>query len=180
MIFRKNEVSGKKLARILSIFAAQILAWGTISGLLVIALPQIYDSIVSLVAKMPTYIDQIVSWADKFIKDNPALESSVVNIVENFADYFTDWVQKDIIPQTDELISNITGGVLSFLTDILNILIGIIISIYILFNKETFRAQSKKILYAVFKPRTANGISEEIYTIQKAFGNFFFFCQSSP
>mgnify|MGYP007104310879 CR=1 FL=1 len=66
----------------------------------------------------------------------------------------------------------LTVGVLNFMREIMNILIGLIVSVYVLFSKEKFSKQSKKITYAIFKPSNANMILHLTIKSNEIFGGF--------
>lgn len=170
--FPKNALKGQKFARILSIFVTQLLTWMVVGGLLILVLPQLYASIESLINNASYYANEIVSWGGRFIEDNKQLETIAYNLVGNVSEYLTGLVKAEVMPRIESIVANITGGVISVVKWILTVLIGIVISIYIMYNKETFNAQSKKALYATFRPRIANIIMRETRFIHKAFGNF--------
>ena len=69
-------------------------------------------------------------------------------------------------------MSNLTVGIINFVSEILNFLIGLIVSVYILFSKETFSAQSKKIVYAVLRTDHANMILHLTKKSNEIFGGF--------
>ena len=69
-------------------------------------------------------------------------------------------------------MSGLTVGVLNFMREIMNILIGLIVSVYVLFSKEKFSKQSKKITYAIFKPSNANMILHLTIKSNEIFGGF--------
>ena len=92
-------------------------------------------------------------WIEELLKNDPQLEETAVNLLGSITTYLTDWVKTSVMPQINEILTNITGGILNFLLGILNFVIGIVISIYFMYHKETFRAQGKKVLYSLFKPK---------------------------
>jgi predicted PurR-regulated permease PerM len=55
---------------------------------------------------------------------------------------------------------------------LLNIVIGLIVSIYLMASKEKFSGQAKKIIYALFKPVRANVIVETARKSNEIFGGF--------
>lgn len=55
---------------------------------------------------------------------------------------------------------------------LLNLVVGIIVSIYVLASQETFAGQAKKIIYAMFKPVRANVIVETVRKSNEIFGGF--------
>ena len=69
-----------------------------------------------------------------------------------------------------ETLGNSIFGTLKFLY---NLIIGYIIAIYILVDKEKFKAQSKKLLYTLFDYDRINIILENTRYTDKVFGGFF-------
>ena len=66
----------------------------------------------------------------------------------------------------------LTTGVIDFVGEIFNALIGIIVSIYILYSKEMFGKQGKKITYAVLNARHANIVLHVMQKANEIFGGF--------
>ena len=83
-----------------------------------------------------------------------------------------NWLRQDLLGQVNEWMSNLTVGIISFFSEIFNALIGIIVSIYILFSKDLFVRQSKKIVYAVMKPNHANMLLHLTVKSNEIFGGF--------
>lgn len=63
-------------------------------------------------------------------------------------------------------------GVVTTVSVVVDILIGIIIALYILNGKETFCAQAKKMTYSLFSIERANSIIERVAHIHRVFGGF--------
>ncbi len=53
-------------------------------------------------------------------------------------------MRTDLLGRINDFMSGLTVGVLNFMREIMNILIGLIVSVYVLFSKEKFSKQSKK------------------------------------
>ena len=169
--FRDKPVKAKKAARIFSILFVQLLALGIIAALLVIMLPQIYNSIMNLLTKSSQYIDIVVDWVERFM-EGETIEPILIEWINKAADYLVSWLETDLLPQMDTLIASVTGGVMSVVTVIFNFFVGVVISIYILYNKETFSAQAKKVLFALVKPKAGNAAIREMKFINDAFGDY--------
>ena len=170
-IFPARPVVARKAARIFSILVTLLLALGIIAGLLVIILPQIYRSVVDLVTESQRYVDIAVNWL-RNILDGDLLEPVAVQWLNTISGQLVSWLDTNVLPQISALISNITGGVISFVMVVVNLLIGVVISVYVMYNKETFCAQAKKVTFSVFKVKTADRIIEEMGFINDAFGNY--------
>ena len=170
--FPKNARRAQIAARVIGICITVLLILSFLSSILALILPKIYFSIQNLVIRMPEYVNIAAGWITTFLTDNPELESALVNIVGNLSDYFTNWIQTSVLPQANAIITSITNGVFSVIRELLYIVIGFIVSIYLLYHKETLAAQSKKTLYGLFKPHNANRVIRGFRFVDKTCGGF--------
>ena len=88
------------------------------------------------------------------------------------ADFLQNWMRTDLLTRVNDLMSGLTAGVINVLTEFMNIIIGLIVSAYVLFSKEKFSRQCKKLTYAVFKPSSANMILHLTIKSNEIFGGF--------
>lgn len=171
-IVKNNEKRAKKVSRMLSIIVVLLLAMLLITGLLMFILPQIFLSIVRLVNKSGEYISAAVEIVREIFHNDEVFTPVITRWLETFSGNFFNWIEVEVLPKVSVLITGITGGVVSAVKVMFAILVGIVISVYVLYNKETFCAQSKKILYGAMKPATANKTLDELNFINKAFGDY--------
>ena len=73
----------------------------------------------------------------------------------------------------ENIIVMVRDGIFTTLKFIYNLVIGYIISIYILFDKEKFKAQAKKILYSFLSKEHANLVIENTRYTDRVFADFF-------
>lgn len=116
-------------------------------------LPQLVDSIVGLVNSIPEYLNELTRVTND-IFDNLNLQPEYINLI---TDKFGESVTY-IITMISNLIPIIGNFVVGATSSILNIIIGIIISIYILIDKEKFMALGKKVVYALCSKEKAKFI----------------------
>lgn len=83
-----------------------------------------------------------------------------------------DWVQNDLLKHTNDLMTSLTEGVIGVVNGLIDILIGFIVAIYLLFGKEKFMGQCRKIVYAFNPPRRANIILHIASKTNKTFNGF--------
>lgn len=107
-------------------------------------LPQLVDSIIGLVNNIPEYLNELTKVTND-IFDNLNLQPEYINLI---TDKFGEAVTY-IITIISNLVPVIGNFVVGATSSILNIIIGIIVSIYILIDKEKFMALGKKIIYAL-------------------------------
>ncbi len=167
-----SKEKAKKISRALGIFLALILTVAALVMLLNMVIPELYRSVRDMVFTLP---GQIGDWADKLDKmqtDETTTGMFIKNVLNEGADMLQNWLKTDLLRQTNILMSNLTVGVLNLLREIMNILIGVIVSVYVLFSRELFLAQSKKCIYALFSPRHANIFIHLTRKSNEIFGGF--------
>ncbi len=70
------------------------------------------------------------------------------------------WLENYIDVSTKDVISVAVTGALGVGRLLVNCIIGIIVSVYVLCSKETFKGQAKKLIYGIFRADQANVILE--------------------
>lgn len=96
------------------------------------------------------------------------IERNFLQLYEQFSTQVVDWVQNSALPQLVALMT----GVVTTVSVLFDLLIGIIIALYILNSKDTFCAQAKKTLYSLFSIQRANRIIKRVAYIHRVFGGF--------
>ena len=88
---------------------------------------------------------------------HPDLIKEIDNQFKNIEADVTEFIN-NIVPKIGDVMVKITDSALSFLMAIKDFLIGIIVAVYFLFDKEHFQAQIKKIINAVMPEKLASGL----------------------
>lgn len=168
----KNEKKVKKTARATAIAGALLFLVLIVVLLLAAIIPSISQSIQSMVTKLPEEINNLSNWVDDVTNGNTEVSDMVEEAVKKGTDAIENFWQTDVLTKVQTYLSSITSGVIYGVKLMLNILIGLIISVYVMAGKETFAGQAKKMIYAVFKPVRANIIVETVRKSNEIFGGF--------
>ena len=171
-LYRKSKKSGKGFARALSVLFCEIVLILILVALVYLILPQVLGSIQTLIQNSGTYLDNLSVWADGLFKDYPLLDQYIGKMLENFNTNLGNWVQTTLLPQLGNLVTSVTSGVYGVARSIYNLIIGIIVSIYLLNDKEGFVAAVKRLGYAVFSVETAERIRVGLNFVDKTFMSF--------
>ena len=148
--FKKLKRSAKRgIGLLLTYITASIITYLFIQ----FVLPQLVDSIIGLVNNIPEYLNELTKVTND-IFDNLNLQPEYINLI---TDKFGEAVTY-IITIISNLVPVIGNFVVGATSSILNIIIGIIVSIYILIDKEKFMALGKKIVYALCSEEKAKFI----------------------
>ena len=159
---------GTRIAKGISSLLRLIIGLAVVAGLLWRVLPQLVVSIFSIVESADTYMNDVSNWVTGLLKDNPVIARNFMQVYEQFSEQLVNWVQNIALPH---LVTMMTG-VVTTVSVVVDMLIGIIIALYILNGKETFCAQAKKMTYSLFSIERANSIIERVAYIHRVFGGF--------
>ncbi len=168
----KNAQKAGKTARAVAIFGSLLFFVGIIVLLIAAVVPSMAASIQKMAVTLPEEINNLVAWVEDFTKGDSDLAELVGEIFEKLTAGVQTFFEKDLLPKIQQYIYSITSGVVYGVKFVLNIFVGVIVSVYVLASKETFAGQAKKIIYALFKPVRANVIVETVRKSNEIFGGF--------
>lgn len=173
-LFKRNE-KYRQLCRNLSIFFVFLMTFGILIFIGNVFIPQLVESLTVLTEKIPEYIKQFETFWKNVVQNQKFLHQlksfGFTNISQYKVDFWENLNQKTIkffqflIPSVISISGSFTGK-------IVNILMGIIVSIYLLSGKEVFEAQSKKVLYGIFPNKVVNNILQIIALTNETFQNY--------
>ena len=159
---QKAPLSGHPLwLRALSI----LLTWAAVLLMLYLLMsvlvPQLVDSIKSLVANAEGYYNTVYGWGNALMEDNPRLAQWLQQQLDNYRESAGSFID-GIMPKLENIISSVTGGIWSGVWGAVNfamdLLIGIIISIYLLGTKEKGHANACKAVYGLLRQDRADAL----------------------
>lgn len=172
-LYRKNKKNdGSRFARGMSVIVSEIVMLAVIAALVYLIIPQIYQSLETIVSTSPQYIENAAVWITRLLEDFPEIEQYATQALGNVNESLIGWIRSAVLPELGSLVSNVTAGVYYVLTGIYNLVIGIIVSVYILGNLEGFKANSLRTLYAVFSVESAKRLLEGLEFTDKTFMGF--------
>ncbi len=162
----------QKLIRAISLILTIVVVLAIFYAFFDMVIPRVKDSIINIVSQFDTYISNFEKWLDKFFSSNPKLAEGFDDFMDKYADEISTFLQVNVLGKVEVLVKNVSLNLIGVVKVLWNLIIGFIISIYVLASKETFAGQSKKIVYAVFQKKSANNIIEAGRFINKTFMGF--------
>ncbi len=154
-LFQKYLAKGKHLK--LTKFIAMILSYILVIGFLMITitfvLPQIGESITELTNNIPEVYRQ--------------LEGFIYSIQDTYPDIDTKWITEklnEFVPNMVKYGTNLVGNIIpmvfslsvSIVRTLINLLLALIISVYMINGKPMFREQAKRLVYAIFNEQNGD------------------------
>ena len=161
-----------KLSRAIAIVFAFIFAVLIVYAFFSMLLPQLYESVMSIVESAPEYYQSLEKWVVNILEDNPDIRTYVEKALDTLQTYVEDWVKTSFLSDVQKVLSTLTTSVMAVVKSITNFIIGLVASIYILWSKDTFQAQAKKMVVAACKPDAANHLMDLGSNINRIFSGF--------
>lgn len=168
------------LARGLALFLSVLLVLALVFGLIAMIIPQVFASVANLGTSLPSYLEQTGAWLDEAL-DHLGLDISVQDYFNDMGSQFSTWLTETLLPDlqslaeqlgADSLVDGLFSGVVTVVNAVTNFALGLIVSVYLLADKERMLALAKKLLYALAGPERGNRVLEELRKTNRIFGGF--------
>ena len=168
ILVRKRNLSKKKKAtRIISLIFTYIIVLVLVYLFMYFILPELIASLVGLANDIPGYITNISRIVTDFMNQLNLTNEINVFILEKWNEVVN--TMEDFVT---ELIPLLGGTVRTIFSSIWNVVIGLIISIYLLIDKERYLALSRKVTISLFPERIAKKTLELTKRADNIFGRF--------
>ena len=168
----KKEETRRRLARTVGVGGSMLTVVAAIVLFFVMILPQVWHSVLSMIASLSMYTDNIIRLTKDLFAEYPHLEGTLISFWETAESYVTNFFQQTILPNIDTWVSSVGSGVSQTLTFLYNFVIGMVVAIYMLSSRKQFAAQGIKLLYAVLPARQAGFLLDRVRFADRIFGKF--------
>lgn len=168
----KREHKARRTARAISVAGALAFALAIFAVLLNMVIPELYTSVERMVIQLPRQVEGFITWLEGYISTDSQLSLYLEQGLNRVIEMFEDWAKTDFLPQTRNLLTSLTSGVISVVRVLFNVIIGLMVSVYVLMSKETFTGQAKKLVYAFLPARKGNVLVEVVRKSNHIFGGF--------
>lgn len=156
----------KNLKRGLAITTAYVLLFSFLIWLISYLIPEIQKSILDVSEYFKTFD---INSFDKMLKENIPLNDKTIYEISSYIEEFSE----KVLAQFPIYIKKILSSTINIASVLLNVILGIVISVYILFDKEAISKRTKKIIFAILSEKPATGLiqfcKEANYTFEKFF-----------
>lgn len=159
-----------KMKRLPSMLICYIVFFGIIGLFFTIVTPVILRNLFEIVEQLPYYVESVQSWFN-----NSLLRMSLVERL-NLQDYIQEnisGISTMLLEFLNITINGLLTKVIGITSGLLKFIVGIIISTYMLNDKEKFAIAGKKFIMAIYGQKKSNKILEFLALCNEAFSNFF-------
>lgn len=163
----------QKLRKPLAIVGAYVLSFGIFGGVIAIVIPEVVRSVNTLMNNSDTYMSNFqaaLTWLGQF--DLPQLTDLDVNKLLGSLQRELQGLMEQTLNALSVLFPQIFNVTTNIVQGVVNTVIGLIVSVYLLSSKETLCRQVKRLTYAFLPRHAADQCVEVCQLISQCFSNF--------
>ena len=163
------------LRRGLAILATLVAVALVLAGVFYLLLPQLLETLESLVASMPGFLDKVQKLANDYLSEHPELMQWLTENTDFAAINWSDLIQKAVSVVTNSVSAIVDGAisaVVSVGTGIFNAILSFVFALYCLGRKEILARQGRRILYAFLPEKAGDEIVRVLRMTNSTFSNF--------
>ncbi len=169
----KENTPEKRRAAIRSIIIAAVflVVLGLITVFFVSIIPKIVAAVSDFAENLPGYLANFQNWVNStFAFLNPDVTEELNTVLSQIADNVTSWATTKLdVEKVGGVVGTAVTGSAKF---ILNVVFGIVISIYFLHGKDRILRQVTRLTYAIFSEERAENVLECGRKVNRIFYDF--------
>ncbi len=172
LLKRGLKTAKPSLLRGLSILLTWLFVLALLYLMFSILIPELVDSVKLLASNFESYYRTVYDWVTALMENEPVFSEQVLAALNSYYANLVKWITDTVIPQAQVAIVAVTGGIWSVVVFLKNLLIGMMVSVYLLARKESFAAQTKKLLYAALPEQPYRRTLRAAAEVDRIFSGF--------
>lgn len=165
----------KKMSKALAITGSMLTMCIIVYLLLIIIIPQVVNSVTSLINTLPDKLNYAASWLEETLKEDTVVANYITENYIMLKDKAIEWMSNELIPNMQNIQNILAGVSIQIWNSVMflkNLLIGLIIAVYLLASRKKFAVQGKMVLYSIVKTKWADKILTELKYADNTFVGF--------
>lgn len=143
--------------------------------LIIMIVPQLYSSILSLWVSLPQKISRFLGWLEVTFGDEEHMAQLLDLFDTSAAALYKEmetWVTNTLAPYITSIVSGVGSSVYKVLMFLYDLFIGLIVACYLLGSRKKFARQGVLVVRSLLKPKWADIFLKEMAFVDKMFGGF--------
>lgn len=164
---KKLPIQNQKTKKLVSAILSVLLVLLVVAVLIMVVLPQVIDNVRTLIDNLPEIFRQVEEWLDYFLKE-VKISPDIMTKIEEFQQSFG----QTVLSKLSTWVPSIALGVSHFTTGVINLFMGFVMAIYMLFSKDKLMRQVKRVGRAFLKDNQFKHATEVVRLTSSTFENF--------
>ena len=157
--------------RVLSVALTFVIVLLIVSLAFLLLIPQLISTVNSLIPALSDFFGNAQKKINAFLSDNPQMMEWLKAITDSWGS-LTEKLLSFVSNSMSTLFSSGLSAISGVFSGMFDGMIGIVFSVYCLFQKETLARQGRKLLYAFLKEKHADIIVKILRLTNSTFSNF--------
>ena len=160
-----------KLVRGIAVAISVSITVFAIIAVIILVIPQVGVTVEKIIPSFKNMVGGFNDWV-KGLSEREVWQERIYPFIKEVTDYTSKWILSNFGIGT-ELFDAVTKGIVSAVSIIINMFVGLILSVYLLLNKEKLFAQIEKLCMAIFKKKWGGQVMDVIDEGARIFSGFF-------
>ena len=160
-----------KLKRPVCLTLTMVLFVGIIFAIFFILIPRLEEAATTMVANIPTYVSQIQSWWEN-LSGFAAEHGVTLPELSLSADQEKETITGFLQEKGDSVVNTTLNITTSIVGALVNFLLALVFSLYLLAQQETLLAQSRRLLRRILPQKAADRLMHLLSLANNAFSSF--------
>lgn len=155
-----------KIKKVIAITITYSILIALVFIILFFTIPSIVDSILNITNEVPSYVEIVQKWINAILQNQRVkgviIQAGLLRKLQEMSG--------QIGPFTIDLLQNFAMYSVSFTSNLLNMILGFLISIYVLADKEKFVRSARTVTYMILKEDKGAKLIDFVRTYHKMIG----------
>lgn len=134
--------------------------------------PELRNNVTNLITSLPDQLGYVSDQVQQKMTEHGQIASVIETATAQLEAKLEHWLNDGMWQTINVAMSVVTSGVVDVVNVLLNLIIGIIVSVYVLTERRHFARQGKKLIYACFRPKEAKIVLHTIEESDRIFSGF--------
>ncbi len=112
-------------------------------------LPELYRSVLQLMGNVENYYNIVSGWIMDLLDMYPEVEQWVITQMNTYFADMEKFLTSEVLPRAQFIMLTVSGGIFQVVGFLGDLVVGIIVSVYLLATKEKCAAHCRKLLYGL-------------------------------
>lgn len=141
-----------RFARPVSVLLVMLLLFALVGMFCAIVLPQLAASVSELVTALPGQLNAQLARLRVYLESDSEAGKAVMEMIESAGNYLTNWIKNDMF----SLVSSVSSSVLSIGSMLVSLAVAVVVTVYLLLDRERYIAQCRKLFFSVSRNKRWN------------------------
>ncbi len=158
-----------KFARLVSVLITLILTFVVLGMFCSLVVPSLAQSVSELAAGLPAQLQGHLERLRAYLESDSKAGAAVMQMVESAENFLTGWIRTNML----STVTSLSSQVMSIGSMLISLVVAVIVSIYLLLDRERYIAQCRKLFFSVSRNERINdAVLDAVRQTDRIFSGF--------